>query len=183
MGTIAITSLAKLDRALERFKPRYLISLLDPFAMIEHCPLILPREHLRLECFDTLAVSSQPGYPNDDLATRLLEFWECTDPKHRVLIHCVAGVSRAPAAAIILAAFSNPGQEELVVKIASEILPHALPNPRVIEAGDRVMRYEGRLVAATRAMSKPTKEDFENDFVAFPSDRLNMGRRPRSWIR
>ena len=176
MGAIAITSLAKLDRALEQFKPRYLISLCDPFAVIDHCPLILPREHLRLACHDTNAESVQPGYPNDELARQLLEFWERCDPRGRVLIHCRAGVSRSPAAAIVLLAHSNPGDVELVVRVASEVLPHARPNVRLAEAGDRVLRLGGRLAAAVRAMPKPTMTDIEGDFVAFPADRLNTGR-------
>jgi predicted protein tyrosine phosphatase len=179
VGAIAITSLAKLDRALERFKPRYLISLCDPFAVIDHCPLILPREHLRLACHDTNAESNQPGYPNDDLARQLLEFWERCDPRARALVHCNAGKSRSPATAILLLAHSNPGDEERVALISSEILPHAQPNTRLIEAGDRVLRLNGRLVAAVKAMPKPTAVDFEEDFVAFHEDRLNMGRRPR----
>lgn len=165
---LAVTSLFGLDRALARFKPRYLVSLLDPGAMIAPSERILPGEHFRIECHDTLATSSRLGFPNEAVVQKLLAFgdrWSCRD---RVLVHCIAAQSRSPAAAAILLAQKYPEHVERIARDITRKLPQARPNLRLIEAGDKLLGLNGRLFAAIKTMPEPTLRDFENRFATIP---------------
>ena len=165
---IAVTTLLGLDRALARFKPRFLVSLLDPGSMIDASDQILPGEHLRLECYDTLVASSNRGFPNQAIVEKLLEFGVRWSGHDRLLTHCIAAQSRSPAAAVILLAQKNPGQEERIARLVARKLPQARPNPRLIEVGDRLLGLGGRLISAVKAMPEPSLRDFENRYASVP---------------
>lgn len=67
--------------------------------------------------------------------------------KGRVLIHCAAGVSRSTAAALIMYAYwFGPGREQDAMDRVLKQRPIALPNPRMVELGDRLLNRGGRLV-------------------------------------
>lgn len=166
---IAVTTLFGLDRALARFKPRYLLSLLDPGAMIAPSDRVLPGEHFRIECHDTLATSSRQGFPNEEVVRKLLALGSRWSGRDRVLMHCVAAQSRSPAAAIILLAQKNPGYEDRIARLIAQKLPQSRPNPRLIEAGDRLLGLDGRLIAAVKAMPEPSLRDFQDRYASMPA--------------
>lgn len=163
---IAVTTLFGLDRALARFKPRFLVSLLDPGSMIAPSDRILPGEHFRIECHDTLATSNRKGFPNEEVVQKLLALGSRWSGHDRLLTHCIAAQSRSPAAAIILLAQKNPGYEERIARLVARKLPQARPNPRLIEAGDRLLGLNGRLISAVKAMPEPTLRDFQDRYAS-----------------
>ncbi len=64
-----------------------------------------------------------------------------------VLIHCEAGVSRAPAAALIMyACWLGPGYEHEAIARVRAQRPIAAPNRRMVEIGDRLLGRGGRLM-------------------------------------
>ncbi len=69
--------------------------------------------------------------------------------KGKVLIHCEAGVSRSPAAALILyACWLGPGREGEAMRRVLTQRPLALPNRRMVELADHLLERGGRLLAA-----------------------------------
>lgn len=76
-----------------------------------------------------------------DLANRL------RGSNGNVLIHCEAGVSRSPAAALILyTCLLGPGSERTSMDLVLRQRPFAMPNRRMVELADRLLGREGRLV-------------------------------------
>jgi predicted protein tyrosine phosphatase len=66
-----------------------------------------------------------------------------------LLCHCGAGMSRAPAAALIcLAAWRGPGTEMECVQEVFRLRPGAVPHVGMIRFADELLAREGKLVAA-----------------------------------
>jgi predicted protein tyrosine phosphatase len=65
----------------------------------------------------------------------------------KVLIHCEAGVSRSPAAALIMyACWLGPGREREAMDRVLTQRPVAVPNRRMVELADRLLALRGRLL-------------------------------------
>lgn len=68
----------------------------------------------------------------------------------RVLIHCHAGISRSPAAALALLADAlGPGREAEAVETIYASIPCCLPNSLMVRDADRLLGAGGRLAAAS----------------------------------
>src|SRR5262249_49512610 len=65
----------------------------------------------------------------------------------QVLIHCEAGVSRAPAAALILyTCLLGPGSEQKAMDLVLRQRPFASPNRRMVALADKLLGRGGRLM-------------------------------------
>lgn len=69
-----------------------------------------------------------------------------------ILIHCVAGISRSMAAALITLVIKAPGRELEAARLVREAAPHAYPNRRMIAVADELLGCGSRLVEAREAM-------------------------------
>jgi predicted protein tyrosine phosphatase len=171
---IALSGLAGVSNALRDFQPVKLISLLDPPLMPATPDLIERKNHLKLELNDISAPTEGLILPNEEHIERLLAFGESWAPSERVLIHCWAGVSRSPAALLILLAQKNPGREEEMARLVRSRAPHIRPNRRLIELGDRALGCQNRLTSAVRPMQETPPHDFADRVFEFPVN-LAMG--------
>ena len=67
----------------------------------------------------------------------------------KVLIHCEAGVSRSPAAALIMyACWLGRGREREAMERVLVQRPISIPNRRMVELADRLLARDGHLVSA-----------------------------------
>lgn len=72
-----------------------------------------------------------------------------------LLIHCMAGISRSMAAALIALVTKAGGREMEAAEQVRRAAPHAYPNRRMIALADQLLQCEGRLIAAREAMGSP----------------------------
>ena len=137
-------------------QPGHLISLMDSCAGIPTPPQILPTEHLRIDVHDI--VEPMPGYtaPAEAHLRLLLDFGEAWTGSRPVLIHCMAGVSRSAAAALILACQRNEGCEREVARRLRAAGGWVSPNARMVRIADDLLGRRGRLLDALASMGPPT---------------------------
>lgn len=84
--------------------------------------------------------------PQDDHVRAILDFGLRLRPGARVLIHCMAGISRSTAAAWMIGAQAVPGREAEVYTHIRRIRPQAMPNRLMIAIADRMLGAEGRML-------------------------------------
>lgn len=79
---------------------------------------------------------------------QIIELAESVRPlTGKVLIHCEAGVSRSPAAALIMyACWLGPGREREAMRRVLAQRPMAMPNRRMVELADKMLARGGCLV-------------------------------------
>jgi predicted protein tyrosine phosphatase len=104
------------------------------------------RSKLRLLVAD---VVTEEGATEGDVR-RIIQLAESLRPDTgKVLIHCEAGVSRSPAAALIMyACWLGPGREQEAMRRVLAQRPVAVPNRRMVELADRLLALGGRLLEA-----------------------------------
>src|SRR6185436_170106 len=104
------------------------------------------RDRIRL----LFADANDESGPTDDDVAQLISFARAVMKRTgRVLIHCQAGISRSSAAAVIVHAIAlGSGHENEAVARVMAQRPIACPNRRMIAIADRLLRLEGKLIAA-----------------------------------
>ncbi len=114
---------------------------------------------------DDIAAARAKGLtvPTHEHVTAVLEFGRALmcerEPVH-LLVHCHAGASRSPAAALLLMAMRDgPGREPASVAALHEAARgyEIIPNRFLIGWGDRLMGRQGRILAALRAHRRPPR--------------------------
>jgi len=165
--SILISSLDWMVENVDRCQPDYMISILDNANELETSPPVSPCNHLKLDCRDfpewQRKVVRGAHVPSVAKAiTKLLRFGDEWDGRGRVLIHCEMGLSRSPAAALILACQKRQNDMTAMALALRARSPFISPNRMIIDVADDLMRCQGRLKAAREKMGKPRlgKPDF-----------------------
>ena len=167
---VALSGLAGVETALRDFQPVKLVSLLDALLM-PAAPDSIPRHnHLKLELNDISEPTEGLILPSGEHIERLLAFGERWVPTERLLVHCWAGVSRSPAALLILLAQKNPGREREIVAHVVHLAPHIRPNRRLIELGDCALGCRNRLVSAVQTIPESPPQAVAEHVFEFSSD-------------
>ena len=91
-------------------------------------------------------------YPDATHVTALIEFAHRWDADSVVLVHCLAGISRSTAAALVVLCAKQPGREIQAARQLRAAAPHAQPNSRIIQLADELLGCQGRLIAARATM-------------------------------
>jgi predicted protein tyrosine phosphatase len=139
----------------ESLRPGRLISLLPERDQPPTPPRMLPADHLRVLVDDLDHYSEGMSTPAHAHVVQLLSFLRASPPQTSVLIHCLAGVSRSPAAALIALALEAPGREHEAARVLREAAPFVNPNRLIVQLADVAMKRNGALVAARVAMGEP----------------------------
>lgn len=151
--TLIVCSLEKLPETIAARRPSHVVTLLEPSLMIEPVEGVAEANHLRLGVHDITTNSPGKTAPDIALVQRLLAFTRRWDRSTPMLIHCLAGVSRSTASALVVACDHNPGVPELEIAHAlRRAAPHAMPNVLIIALADDLMGREGHLITAVEAM-------------------------------
>lgn len=152
---IHVTPMSGLREILQSCGTVRLISLLSPGAQFERPPGISRTDHLHLTMNDITAPSNGLVAPRADQVLQLCNFVLAGDPKAPIIVHCLAGISRSPAAAFVAAATLMPHRDE--AELATELRrlsPWATPNFLIVDFADKLLERSGRMTAAIRAIGR-----------------------------
>lgn len=164
---IYVCGLREMARHVRALRPACLISLLQPEEQPPTPPEIRPEAHLRLEIDDISFATPGHVLADDTHVARLIEFLKRRVPGDAVLIHCLAGISRSTAGALIALALDAEGREAVAARHLRAFAPHAAPNRRLIAVADRLLGRQGRLIEAREAMG-PAEPALESPLVRLP---------------
>lgn len=152
---IVVCPLHAVEAQIETHGARHVVSLLGPEHMIDTPGGIERTNHLQLTLHD-IAIASD-GYisPGEAHVRRLIDFlgsWERSSP---MIIHCWAGISRSTASAFTALCLFNPeaSEMELAQKLRAAS-PIATPNPLIVNAADKLLQRDGRMVEAVDAIGR-----------------------------
>jgi predicted protein tyrosine phosphatase len=164
---IYVCGLDEMPGHVSRLRPERLVSLVRPEEQPATPPGIRAQAHLRLEIDDVEAPAPGWIHPDEVHIQRLIEFLRQARPGEAVLMHCLAGISRSPAAALIALALDAVGLEGEAARHLRVHAPHAEPNRRMIAVADRLLEREGRLIRARAAMGSG-EPPLEESLVVLP---------------
>jgi predicted protein tyrosine phosphatase len=153
MSWIYVCNLLEMPAHVEGLRPSHLVSLVAP---IEQPPTpmgIAGQRHHRVEIHDIHEPLDGHILPAAEHIEGLIDFVRAwPQDETPILIHCIAGISRSMAAALITLVVKAPGRELEAARHVRNAAPHAYPNRRMIAVADQLLGCEGRLVAAREAM-------------------------------
>jgi len=155
MSRIYVCGLDEMLSRVGRLRPDRMVSLLPADEQPPTPPAVRPDDHLRVLINDYDEPREGPDAPRRDDVEALVGFLRATPPQASILFHCLAGVSRSPAAALVAMALEAPGREREAALCMREAAPFVMPNRLIVELADRVLGRDGALVEALDAMGPP----------------------------
>src|SRR5206468_6874759 len=146
---IHVCSLARLYETVEATGARHVVTLLKDTDRVERPKSVVAANHLILSMDDITVPMDGYTLPCDDHVSALVAFVRGWDRAKPLVVHCYAGISRSTAGAYVAACALNPRRDELRIAQALRLAsPTATPNPRIVSLADRMLRRDGRMVAA-----------------------------------
>jgi predicted protein tyrosine phosphatase len=159
MARICVCSLDDMAGVLGRVRPGRLISLLPAEFQPPTPSQLKPSDHLRVLIDDIDEPREGFTAPALEHVEEMLQFLRASPPDVSLLIHCHAGVSRSPAAALIALVLDAPGREQEAALLMRKVAPFACPNRLLVQLADRALGRSGALVAAVAALGEPEWTD------------------------
>ena len=152
---IAVSSFWALEEALDLFQPAYLVSLMENAEAVPTPANINAHNHLRLGFHDVdwKIPGISPSMADIERIIELALRWN--GARKPILVHCVAGVSRSPAASLIIASVCRPNQEDKLAWHLKLQAPYCHPNRLMIELADQALLLGGKLIDAVAYMGEP----------------------------
>jgi predicted protein tyrosine phosphatase len=172
---IFVCNLHEMPAHVGLLRPSHLISLVTSDEQPPTPDEILIERHLRVEIDDIsepIPGAVLPERHHVDSLIAFMRVWEHDDDP--LLIHCVAGISRSMASALIALVVKAGGRELEAAQTIRAAAPHAQPNRRIVALADEILGLEGRLIAARAAMG-PAEPMTHGPLVRLPL----LGDRPR----
>ena len=165
MSEIHVCGLAAMPRVLDALPGAYLVSVLPPTEQPRTPRSVPSTRHHRMQVHDIAA--PMPGHvlPEREHVEELIAFLRGADRDAPMVIHCLAGVSRSSAAAMIALALDAPGQEAAASGAVRAASAYALPNRRIVSLADEVLGRDGRLLAALDAMPSADLSSIRGHYI------------------
>ncbi|KIQ02026.1 protein tyrosine phosphatase [Agrobacterium tumefaciens] len=169
MSEIVVSPLSRIAEMAVRHKSREMVTLIAKEQAFHRPAVISADRHLTLQMNDiTFKGNDKLIAPDDVHVQTLIDFAREWDQSAPLLVHCWMGVSRSPAAAIIVALAVKPEEDDAILAARLRtVSPFATPNARIIEIGDRLLGRNGALVSAVKAIGRGADTDGNVPFV-FP---------------
>ena len=164
---IYITSYRQLKTDFSRLKPSWLISILGPADQLAWPELGDRKRRLRIECDDIQCPSSGFIVPSVEYVEMLIGFLREWNGEGDLMIHCKAGTSRSPAAALIALTMLNPGNEKKAALLLRRQGPQARPSQVFLRHAGKILEIGNALEMAAQEMPMPDREA-ENDLIVLP---------------
>ena len=149
---IYVCNLMEMAEHAQALKASHLVSLVSPDEQPATPACIAIERHHRVGIHDISEPLDGHILPAPEHVEALIDFVRAWRPDEApLLIHCVAGISRSMAAALITLVVKAPGRELEAARHVRSAAAHAYPNRRMIRLADELLGCEGRLVAGTRS--------------------------------
>ena len=150
---IHVCSLARLYATVEETRARHVVTLLRLSDRVQWPAHIVPDNHLILAVDDIVEAAEGYTAPAEEHVGRLIEFAGQWDRKTPMVVHCFAGISRSTGAAFAAACALNPKRDESeIARAIRDASPTAQPNARIVGIADRLLKRDGRMLAAIEAL-------------------------------
>lgn len=166
MSYIVVCPLASIAETAVRHGAREMVSLIAEKQDFHRPGVIRAERHLKLAMND-IGFAGTGGLiaPSEAHVAQLIDFVHDWDQSAPLVVHCWMGVSRSPAAAVITMLALHPEEDDFALaQRLRKAAPHATPNTRLIEIGDRMLQREGRLVAAVKSIGRGAETDGRASF-------------------
>jgi predicted protein tyrosine phosphatase len=155
MSYLVVSPLSRLAEVVVAHGAREMVSVIGRNHDFHRPAVIDERRHLTIDVNDIVTGANGLILPEEHHVERLIRFARGWDRRAPLAIHCWMGVSRSPAAALLVAMALNPGQDEdMLARRLRTASPFATPNAKLIEIGDGMLERGGRLVRAVRAIGR-----------------------------
>jgi predicted protein tyrosine phosphatase len=163
---IIVCPLASIAETAVRNGATEMVSLIAEKQDFHRPGVIRADRHLKLAMND-IGFAGTGGLiaPSEAHVADLIAFVRDWDQSAPLIVHCWMGVSRSPAAAAITILALRPEEDDLALaKRLRKVAPHATPNTRLIEIGDRMLGRGGRLVEAMKSIGRGAETDGRASF-------------------
>jgi predicted protein tyrosine phosphatase len=162
---IHVCSLARLHTMVEDVRASHVITLLKDASLVSRPQSIAAERHLVIGVDDITAPLDGYIAPAEEHVADLLKFvrrWERSAP---LVVHCYAGISRSTAGAFIAACALNPNRDESgLAQSIRRSSPTAMPNTLLVSIADRMLKRNGRMIAAVEALGRGLAADEGHPF-------------------
>ena len=150
---IGVCGLGELGRVSRSVSATHIVSVLHPADRMSLPRGVKRSHHLRIDMDDTDDIRA-PFAPVASHITEVSTWCGELAEDSRLVVHCLAGISRSTAMALgLLAEGYDPDR---AVRLLSRIRRQATPNPRLVALWDAHLALDGALIAATeRVFQKP----------------------------
>jgi predicted protein tyrosine phosphatase len=165
---IYVCNLQELTSHVGALNPSHLVSLVSEDEQPATPVGMLVDRHLRVVIHDISEPLAGHVLADEQHVAELIAFvhaWPHDEAP--MLIHCMAGISRSMAAALIALVVKAGGRESEAASQIRRAAPHAYPNRRMIALADQLLQCDGRLIAAREAMGPP-RLAFSGPLVELP---------------
>ena len=142
---MAVCGISEISITVDAFEPTHILSVLHPEDCLKLPSCVQQQDRLRVNIDDTL-------FQEDDLAPSLahvakIDGWvENFGDGSRLLIHCMAGISRSTA--VCLGLLAKNIEPRKAADQLRQLRPEAMPNALIVALWDEYLRLDGELIAA-----------------------------------
>ena len=134
-----------------------MVSILGPNDSLPWPEFDNSEKWLRIECDDIQYPCSGFVVPTIEHVDSLIAFLKRWNGRGSMMIHCKAGTSRSPAAALIALSILNPGKEKEAALLLRREAPQAKPSEVFLRHADTLLGGDGNFVSVARMMPAPDR--------------------------
>lgn len=155
MSAIFVCSLARLEETVERSGARHIVTLINSGTPVPRPACVAAENHLFVGVNDICDPLEGMVCPEDSHVGEMLDFARRWNRAAPMVVHCFAGISRSTAGAFATYCALRPDLDETeIARRIRERSPAATPNARIVAIADRLLRRDGRMDAAIRAIGR-----------------------------